>query len=55
MNQVCLLKLGWKIHTGAKEFWCDAIRGKYECTNLSNGAEIRSSDSSYWKAILRFE
>jgi hypothetical protein len=53
MNQACLLKLGWKIHTGAKEFWCDVIRGKYECNDLSNGAEIRSSDSSFWKAIRR--
>lgn len=53
MNQACLLKLGWKINTGAKEFWCDVICGKYECNNLSNGAEIRSSDSSFWKVIRR--
>jgi hypothetical protein len=29
MNQACILKLSWKLASGAKDWWCYIFRGKY--------------------------
>lgn len=35
MNKDCLLKLGWKLHSGEKSLWCQVMREKYDtCNNI---------------------
>jgi hypothetical protein len=45
MNQACLIKLGWKVFSGAEDYWCRIMRGKY------GQDEARVTDSHLWKAI----
>ncbi|PNX95340.1 hypothetical protein L195_g018531 [Trifolium pratense] len=52
MNEACLLKLGWQLYSGVKEFWCEVMRGKYGSNNLREFVQVRASDSSLWKALL---
>ncbi|PNX97917.1 ribonuclease H [Trifolium pratense] len=45
MNLACLIKLGWKIFSGADDYWCRIMRGKYK------NDEARTTDSNLWKVI----
>jgi hypothetical protein len=53
MNKACILKLGWKIYSGANDFWCQVRRGKYGCNSLKTFSNVRVTDSSLWKAIVK--
>ncbi|MCH79377.1 putative non-LTR retroelement reverse transcriptase [Trifolium medium] len=53
MNKACLLKLGWKLYSGANDFWCDVIRGKYGNNNLQHETQCRATDSSLWKWLVK--
>jgi ribonuclease HI len=53
MNQACILKLGWKLKTGARDLWCEVLRGKYNCHDLSNNTVVKNSDSSLWKNLIK--
>ncbi|GAU14937.1 hypothetical protein TSUD_47300 [Trifolium subterraneum] len=53
MNQACLLKLGWKINSGASDFWCEVLRGKYNCQTIGEDMDTKVSDSSLWKNIVK--
>jgi hypothetical protein len=53
MNKACILKLGWKIYSGANDFWCQVRRGKYGCNSLKKISNVRVTDSSLWKAIVK--
>jgi hypothetical protein len=46
MNQACLIKLGCKVFSGADEYWCEVLRGKY----VQNAA--KTTDSSLWKVLV---
>ncbi|GAU43930.1 hypothetical protein TSUD_28720 [Trifolium subterraneum] len=53
MNKAYLLKLSWKLHIGATDFWCNVLRGKYVFNNLHADITSKNSDSSLWKAISK--
>jgi hypothetical protein len=40
MNKACILKLGWKIYSGANDFWCQVRRGKYGCNSLKTFSNV---------------
>ncbi|MCH93591.1 RNA-directed DNA polymerase (Reverse transcriptase), partial [Trifolium medium] len=46
MNQDCLIKLGWKFFSGANDYWCTIMRGKY------THEEAKPSDSNLWKVMF---
>jgi hypothetical protein len=54
MNQACILKLSWKLASGAKDWWCDIFRGKYDCRALTGDITVKNSASSLWKSMVRF-
>lgn len=33
MNEVCLLKIEWKLRSGEQSLWCNVFRGKYDRRN----------------------
>jgi hypothetical protein len=45
MNQACLIKLVWKLSSGAEEYWCNIMRSKY----ADDIARLR--DSNLWKVL----
>ncbi|GAU15618.1 hypothetical protein TSUD_108770 [Trifolium subterraneum] len=53
MNQACILKLGWKLASGANDWWCEVMRGKYDCRALKGEIGVQSSASSLWKFIVK--
>ncbi|PNX60788.1 hypothetical protein L195_g052111, partial [Trifolium pratense] len=46
MNQACLIKLGWKLFSGADDYWCQIMRGKYV------NDKARATDSSLWRVLV---
>jgi hypothetical protein len=53
MNRACILKLGWKLMSGATDWWCEVMRGKYDCRALTGDANVQASASSLWKYIVK--
>jgi hypothetical protein len=53
MNKACILKLGRKIQSGALDFWCAVLKGKYN-RGMDEGVVLaRANDSHLWKSIVR--
>jgi hypothetical protein len=52
MNKVCILKLGRKIQTGANDFWCEVMIGKYKCDAADGTVVAKATDSHLWKSIV---
>jgi hypothetical protein len=53
MNQACILKLGWKLASGANDLWCKVMRGKYDCRAMKGEVRVQNSASSLWKYIVK--
>jgi hypothetical protein len=53
MNKVCILKLGRKIQTGAQDFWCEVLLGKYKRGTAEGVVMARATDSHLWKSIVK--
>jgi hypothetical protein len=52
MNKVCILKLGRKIQTGANDFWCEVMIGKYKCDAADGTVVAKATDFHLWKSIV---
>jgi len=52
MNKACIGKLGWSLYSGASDFWCQVMRGKYFRNGCGENIGARTMDSSLWKAIV---
>jgi hypothetical protein len=52
MNQACIIKLGWKLVSGANEWWCEVMRGKYDCRALTGETNVQGITSNLWKYIF---
>ncbi|MCH82962.1 putative ribonuclease H protein [Trifolium medium] len=52
MNQACILKLSWKLASGAKDCWFEVLRGKYDCRALKGEISVKNSASSLWKVMV---
>ncbi|KAK2435125.1 hypothetical protein QL285_020204 [Trifolium repens] len=53
MNKACILKLGRKIQSGANDFWCVVMLGKYKRGSNSGEVVAEVNDSHLWKPIVK--
>jgi hypothetical protein len=53
MNKACILKLGRKIQSGALDFWCEVMLGKYKRGTDDGVVVARANDSHLWKSIVK--
>jgi ribonuclease HI len=53
MNKACILKPGRKIQSGAIDFWCAVMKGKYKRGSDEGVVLARANDSHLWKSIVR--
>ncbi|WJX55356.1 Protein DETOXIFICATION 41 [Trifolium repens] len=52
MNQACILKLGWKLASGANDLWCKVMRGKYDCRAMKGEVRVQNSASNTVEEFL---
>jgi hypothetical protein len=53
MNKACILKLGRKIQSGANDFWCIVMLGKYKRGSNSGEVVTKVNDSHLWIPIVK--
>jgi hypothetical protein len=53
MNKACILKLGRKIQSGALDFWCEVMLGKYKRGTDVGMVVAKANDSHLWKSIVK--
>jgi hypothetical protein len=52
INKACILKLGRKIQSGANDFWCEVMVGKYKRGSTGGEVVAKATDSHLWKSIV---
>lgn len=51
LNDVCLMKLAWKLYTNSNNLWCTVMKKKYNISEAADCLKVRAMDSSLWKSI----
>lgn len=53
LNNVCLMKLWWKIINKSNDLWCSIVNRKYLKMGNDDLTRYRGSDSSLWKEFIK--
>lgn len=52
MNQVCLMKLSWKMEDRSSDLWCRVMQGVHGTVNFHEKPRYKNTNPGVWKAIF---